>query len=141
MDKIRRSLGNVAESDEKPLRFFLPEWMRAWAQYTAGVLDENNEAEADEGGWLEEKRKWDAKRSQTSYLKERGQLISVSDANRNAETILGHIRRSVEQLCSTCRDKHDEAVASAFDELASIYPSDSDSLDTNGNDGGDSGQP
>lgn len=140
IDKIRGRLGHVAEHKEgREVFFYLPEWIPAYSQYFAGILNEDNEPETEESGWLEEKRKWDAKRSQTAYLKEHGQLISVSDANRNAETILGHIRRSVEQLCPNCRDRHDEAVASAFDELSELYPGDSDSDNLLGSDDGDQG--
>lgn len=129
IDKIRRKLGKPAESEEGPLRFYLPEWMRAWAGYTSGILEqkdpEDEESEDDSGGWLEEKRKWDALRSQNSYLKERGELVPLADTKVIITTIFEHVRRATEQLCPECRDKQDAAVAAADHEFDRLFSDDS----------------
>lgn len=135
IDKIRRALGKAAEETvDKKLRFFLPDWLRAWARYSAGgQLNEDGELDQPESDspWLEEKRKWSAKRERARYETEIGQLIPLPTVRQGYVVVGGHIRRASEALCHDCKVTIEGALDDAGDEMERVFTGDDlDSTDS-----------
>jgi len=107
VDSWRVSLGNAAEEkQDNRVRLFLPEWLRLWAAYTQSGRAEADPA--DDGGveseWLEEKRKWSARREQLKYQQEVGELIPEADVRRGYGLVANCMRKAAELFCGTCKD-------------------------------------
>ena len=135
--KIIAGLGNAgkAASEEtvgKSTRFFLPDWLRAWARYSVGgVLNEDGELDSPDSDspWLEEKRKWSAKRERARYETEIGQLVPLPKLRQGFAVVGGHLRRACELLCQSCHQTIDSALAEASEEMERIFPGDDTDFD------------
>lgn len=118
VDSLRTSLGNAAEEkQDNRVRIFLPEWLRLWAAYTQASKATSGDNELDspdaDSPWLEEKRKWSAKREQAKYQQEIGELIPEADVRRGFSLVAGKIRAAAELSCDPCKDKLESALDDA----------------------------
>jgi len=118
IDKIRRSLNHVHEERAgNNLRIYLPDWLRAWARYTSGVLDENDAATSGDSVWLEEKRKYEALRIRAKYEQERGQLVPEHEVAMAFQMAASHLRQASEAMCTSCQLLMDQALGDAEKEI------------------------
>lgn len=132
IDKIRKSLGHAAEEAGNPVRFFMPEWLRAWARYSSGVLDAEGEIDSPEADspWLEEKRKWSALRERSRYETEIGRLVPIDAVHKGYGVVASNIRRSGEAMCESCKGLLDAALDDADADVDRVF-NDSDSEEPN----------
>lgn len=131
VDSWRVSLCNAAEEkQENRIRIYLPEWLRLWAAYTqSGRRDGDSDADADvESEWLEEKRKWSARREQLKYQQEIAELIPEPEVRRGYALVANQIRKAAEASCNECRDLLEMALDDAETQLTAALD-DSDSTE------------
>lgn len=123
IEKIRNALGNVAEEKGNPVKYFLPEWFRAWARYTSGVLNEDDEVDQPnaDSPWLEEKRKWSALRERSRYETETGKLVPLDEVHKGYGLVAGHWRRAAESCCESCKGLIDAALDDAELEVDRVF--------------------
>ena len=124
IDKIRRALGNAHERTEgKAVRIYAPGWLKEWARYTSGVLDD--EGEVDDPGadspWLEEGRKWKAKRERAKYEQESGRLVSFDTIVQAFSLVARHYRKAGEEACERCQHLIEDALDDAEQEVDSQF--------------------
>lgn len=117
LDKVRRSLSNAHEERRgKIVWVYLPDWLRAWARYTSGVLDVGDSASGD-SIWLEEKRKYEALRTRSKYEQEQRQLIAEHEVAVLYQMVASHLRQASEAMCADCQTLMDQALGDAETEL------------------------
>ena len=115
VDRLR-GLFNVPEK-QKPLRVFAPEFAKRWADYVAG----NDDADAGDSEWLEEKRKWQAKQEELKYREKIGELMPVCDVDRSFALVAQAYRSAGETLCDACKDIVELALDDAEQRMESAF--------------------
>lgn len=118
LDKVRRAIGNSHEERRgQQVRIYLPDWLRAWARYTSGVLDDEGSTSANVSIYLEQKRKYEALLVRDKYLRERGQLVPEQDVFAGYHRVATHLRQASESMCASCKLLMDTALVDADKEL------------------------
>lgn len=136
--KINEGLGSAGAATEdrsqSPTRYFMPEWLRAWARHSVGgVLDEDGEIDSPgrDSKWLEEKRKWSAKRERTKYEAEIGQVIPLPQVRQGYAIVGAHIRRACESVGPECRAAVESGLEQAAIEMSRVFPAGNDDDSSN----------
>lgn len=120
----------MAESDGRPLRFFLPDWMEAYVKYrTANGLEIDGDLAAPDSPGLERYRIAKANLAEIELAQKRGELVPLDHFQQITATALGHVSRAAETMCDACRDRYDQAVTAAGDELARVFNDDRSSAE------------
>ncbi len=120
--KLRKSLGNVYEDKQNNrIRVFAPEWFKAWARYTSGVLTSEGEVDQPDAAspWLEEGRKWKALQERDKYEESSGKLISSDTVRHLCGVVAGAYRQAGDNACERCKVLIDDALTSAEQEAES----------------------
>lgn len=102
-------------------------WLTAWAERHARPDDEDGEEGPTEGGdspWLEEKRKWSARRERQKYFEEKELLVRVDRVSSVYQRIGSTLKVAADQLCDTCSPILSASLDNAETILRQEYPAD-----------------